>query len=71
LETITVDVKQQGDQIGRVQKDLKDTGVSVKRTDKKVTIMNRRNFWHKCLLHFLAVLLFVAIVAVVVWKATK
>jgi hypothetical protein len=68
LENVTVDVKGQGEQLGRVQTGIKETGVSVKRTDKKVTVMSRRNFWHKCLLHTLAVLLFIAIGVVIVYK---
>jgi hypothetical protein len=71
LENITVDVKGQGEQLNRIQGGIKDTGVSVKRTDKKINVMSRRNFWHKCLLHTLSVLLFIAIIVVIIFKILR
>lgn len=71
MQTVLVDVKQQGDQIVKITGNVQDAGTSVKRTDKKITQMQRRNFLHKCLLHVLAIVLFIAIIVVFLVKIIK
>jgi hypothetical protein len=68
MQTILTDVKQQGDTIVKISSNVQDANLAVKRTDKKITKMNNRNFLHKCLLHVLAIVLFIAIIVVVFLK---
>ena len=68
LNNIVTEVKTQGETINRIGVGVKDTETSVKRADKNINIMQRRNFCQKCLLHVLAVLLFIAIITSVLFK---
>ena len=68
LDNINLEVKKQGEQIVRVHGQVLQTGASVKRADKTIGVMSRRNSCHKLLLHILAVLLFVSIVTVFIIK---
>jgi hypothetical protein len=68
MQTVLIDVKQQGDTIVKISNNVNDGIQTVKRTDKKITRMQNRAFLHKCLLHVLAVVLFLAIVVVVILK---
>jgi len=71
LKVMVVEVKQQGETLNRVQNNLQETNTVIKRTDKNITQMQRREFWHKLLLHILAFLLFVAIIVAVIYKLTR
>jgi hypothetical protein len=71
LVVVTQEIKQQEGQIGRIHVNVKDTETSVKRADKNITVMTRRAICQKVLLHILAVLLFIAIVIVFIFKITK
>jgi hypothetical protein len=71
LEGVGYELKVQKVQIKNIKNNLGDTGPSVIRTDKKITMMQRCVFWQKCMLHTLAVLLFIAIILVVIFKSTR
>jgi predicted phage tail protein len=71
LTGIVVEVKNQGGQIQRIQSTVADTGTSVKRADKNITIMQRRNYCVKMLLHILAVTLLLANIALVIYKISR
>lgn len=68
LTGIVTEVKVQGDQINRIQQNVGETNTSVKRTDKTINVMQRRAVCMKVLLHILAVALFIAIIAGIVFK---
>jgi hypothetical protein len=68
LTNVVTEVKTQGETISRVKVNVQETGVSVKRADKNITVMSRRNYLQKCLLHVLAVTLFLANIAVIIFK---
>ena len=68
LNHVNVEVKKQGEQIENIHKNVLETGASVKKADKTIGVMSRRNICHKILLHFLAVLLFIAIITVFIIK---
>lgn len=71
LITMNREVKSQGEQIARIHVNVQDTGTSVKRADKNITIMQRRAVCQKLLLHILAVVLFLAIIIVFILKLAK
>ncbi len=71
LKGMVVEVKQQGETLNRVQNNLLETNTVIKRTDKTMTQMQRREFCHKLLLHILAVLLFLSIILAVIYKLTR
>jgi hypothetical protein len=71
MQTVLTDVKQQGEQIEKIPGNVQDANLAVKRTDKKITVMNNRNYLNKCLLHVLAVVLFIAIIVVILFKLFK
>jgi len=71
LKGIVVEVKQQGETLNRVQNNLQETNTVIKRTDKNITQMQKREFCHKLLLHILAFLLFISIIAAVIFKLTR
>ena len=68
LDNINVEIKKQGEQIVNVHNHVLQTGASVKRADKTIGVMSRRNVCHKILLHMLAVLIFAAIILVLIIK---
>ena len=61
----------QKNQIIKTNDVVVDTGVTVKRTDKRITSMTRRVFIQKVLLHTLAIVLLIAILVVLIVKLTK
>jgi hypothetical protein len=71
MNVIVSDVKGQTDTIYRIKDGLIETDTSQKRTDKNINAMLRRNFCQKCLLHILAVVLFLAILASIFYKVFK
>lgn len=71
LKGMVVEVKQQGETLNRVKVNLQETNTVIKRTDKNITQMQRREFCHKLLLHILALLLFVSIIVAVIYKLTR
>ena len=71
LNIIVSDVKGQTDTIHRIKDGIKDVETSNKRTDKNINLMLRRNFCQKCLLHILAVVLFLGILASIFYKLFK
>lgn len=71
LDHINVEIKKQGEQIVNVHNNVLQTNASVKRADKTIGVMSRRNVCHKILLHILAILLFAAIIIVFVIKKTS
>jgi hypothetical protein len=71
LKGMVVEVKQQGETLNRVQNNLQETNTVIKRTDKNITQMQRREFCHKLLLHILAVLLFISIIIAIIYKLTR
>lgn len=71
LKVMVVDVKKQGETLERVQGNLQETNTVIKRTDKHITEMQRREFCHKLLLHLLAVLLFLSLIVAIIYKVTK
>lgn len=68
LTGIVTEVKAQGEQINRIQLNVGETNVSVKRTDKTINVMQRRAICMKVLLHILAVILLIAILVGIVYK---
>jgi putative cell wall-binding protein len=68
LKGMAFQVKQDTETLNRVQNCLQDSGRIVKRTDKNITQMHRREFCHKLLLHTLALLFFISIVISIVYK---
>lgn len=68
LTNVVTDIKGQGETIIRVKNNVADTGTSIKRADKNITVMNTRQVCHKCLLHMLAVLLCIACIVVLIIK---
>jgi hypothetical protein len=71
LNTVVVDVKGQSDQIHRIQDGVKEVDSSNKRTNKNINAMIRRVFCEKFLLHVLAFLLFLSIIAAIIYKVCK
>jgi capsule polysaccharide export protein KpsE/RkpR len=71
LDHITVEIKKQGEQIVNVHANVNGIIGSVKRADKTIGVMTRREICHKILLHILAVLLFAAIVICYIIKKTS
>jgi len=71
LQNITKEVKGQTETIHNIKKNVAETGVSVKRADKNINVMSRRNTCHKFVLHLLAVILFLGIVACLIFKLVK
>lgn len=71
LKGMVVEVKKQGETLDRVQGNLQETHTVIKRTDKNITRMQRREFIHKLLLHILAILLFISIIIAIIYKATR
>jgi hypothetical protein len=71
MVAINAEVKQQGETINRVQGNVQDTNVAVKRADKNITVMQRRAVCWKVMLHILAILLFLVDLAIIIWKATS
>jgi len=71
LKGMVVEVKQQGETLNRVQNNLLDTNNVIKRTDKTMTQMQRREFCHKLLLHILAILLFISIIVAIIYKLNR
>jgi hypothetical protein len=71
LKGIVVEVKQQGETLNRVKNNLQETNTVIKRTDKNITQMQKREFCHKLLLHILALLLFVSIIVAIIYKLTR
>ena len=71
LKGMVVEVKTQGETLNRVQNNLQETNTVIKRTDKNITQMQRREFCHKLLLHILAFLLFLSIIVAIVYKLTR
>lgn len=71
LTGIVKEVKAQGETIVRIKDNVQEAGTSVKRADKNITIMQRRSFCQKLLLHTLAVALLIANVTIIVYKVSK
>lgn len=71
LGTVVKEVKSQEEQIHRIKGNIQDTAVSVKKADRNITVMTRRTFCQKVLLHILVVLLFIAIGVVLILKLVK
>jgi hypothetical protein len=71
MNVIVHDVKGQTETINRIKGGVKDVETSNKRTDKNISLMLRREFCQKCLLHILAVVLFFGIVASIFYKLFK
>ena len=71
LNNVVTDVKGQSATIYRIKDGVKDVETSNSRTNKNINLMLRRNFCHKCLLHVLAFVLFLSIIAALIYKACK
>lgn len=71
LKGMVVEVKQQGETLNRVQGNLQETNTVIKRTDKNITQMQKREFCHKLLLHALAFLLLISIIVAIIYKLTR
>lgn len=71
LGVITVEVKNQGDQIDRIHNNVGLTQKTIGRTDKRISSMNRRIYCHKLLLNMLIVVLFLATLTVLIVKLTR
>ena len=71
LGVITVEVKNQGDQIDRIHNNVGLTQNTIGRTDKRISSMNRRIYCHKLLLNILIVVLFLATLTVLIVKLTR
>ena len=71
LTGVVTEVKAQGETINRIQTSVKDTEVVVKRTDTNISTMQTRVFCQKCLLHLLAIVLFLGILAAIFYKLFK
>ena len=71
LTGIVKEVKSQGETIVRIKDNVQDAGTSVKRADKNITLMQRRSFCQKLLLHVVAVTLFLANAAIIIYKISK
>lgn len=71
LNTVSVEVNKQDEQIDRIHENVGETQNVVGRTDKRITGMNRRVFCHKFLLNLLALILFSAIITVLIIKLTR
>ena len=68
LNNVQTELKKQGEQIVNVHGHVLQTGLSVKRADKNINAMSRRNTCHKIMLHILAVILLASIVIVLIIK---
>jgi hypothetical protein len=71
MKGMVVEVKKQGETLDRVQNNLLETNTVIKRTDKNITMMQRREFIHKLLMYILNVLLFISIIIAIIYKLTK
>jgi hypothetical protein len=71
LTGIVKEVKTQGDTIVRIKDNVQEAGTSVKRADKNITIMQRRSYCQKLLLHVVAVMLFIANLTMLIYKLSK
>jgi len=71
LTGIVKEVKAQGDTIVRIKDNVQDAGTSVKRADKNITIMQRRSYCQKLLLHVVVVMLFIANLTMLIYKLSK
>lgn len=65
------EVKKQGETLDRVQGNLQETNTVIKRTDKNITRMQRREFIHKLLMYILNILLFISIIVAIIYKLTR
>ena len=71
LTGIVKEVKSQGETIVRIKDNVQDAGTSVKRADKNISLMQRRSFCQKLLLHIVAVTLFLANATILIYKLSK
>lgn len=71
LKGMTFQVKQDSETLNRVQNNLLDSNKIVKRTDKNISQMQRREIFHKILLYALAILLFFLIIVSIVYKINR
>jgi hypothetical protein len=71
LTGIVKEVKAQGDTIVRIKENVQEAGTSVKRADKNITIMQRRSYCQKLLLHIVAVMLFIANLIMIIYKISN
>jgi len=71
MKGMVVEVKKQGETLNRVENNLQETNTVIKRTDKNITRMQRREFIHKLLMYILNILLFIAIIITIIYKITK
>lgn len=71
MKGMVVEVKKQGETLDRVQGNLQETNTVIKRTDKNITRMQRREFIHKLLMYILNVLLFISIIVAIIYKLTR
>ena len=65
------EVKKQGETLDRVQGNLQETNTVVKRTDKNISRMQKREFIHKLLMYILSILLFISIIIAIIYKLTR
>ncbi len=68
LNSIVTEVKGQTDTIYRIKDGVRDVETSNTRTNKNINIMLRRNFCIKLLMHIVAILLFLSILAIIGYK---
>jgi hypothetical protein len=71
MKGMVVEVKKQGETLDRVQNNLLETNTVIKRTDKNITLMQRREIIHKFLMYILNILLFISIIIAIIYKLTK
>lgn len=71
LNTITVEVNKQDEQIDRIHGNVGDTQKVLGRTDKRISSMNRRVYCHKLLLNLLSFVLFISILVLLIIKLLK
>lgn len=71
MKGMVVEVKKQGETLNRVQGNLQETNTVIKRTDKNITRMQRREFIHKLLMYILNILLFISIIVAIIYKIKR
>ena len=71
MKGMVVEVKKQGETLDRVQNNLLETNTVIKRTDKNITGMQRRELIHKLLMYTLNILLFISIIIAIIYKLTR
>lgn len=71
LKGISSEVIGQGETLNRVRLNIGITDTVIRKTDIKITQIQRKEFCHKLLLHILALLIFISIILSLIFKLRK